>query len=935
MTIKSILLCSALTAASIPGLNAKDITLAEAQETAGIYFPDMDLQAEVPDIVSMHRTLAKNFSIDRSPFYIFNDNDGNGFVIVAGDDKLPEILGYSDCGSVSFKDMPDALACLLDMNIGLTAHENNSRQTFDGPGTEVVAPLLGTIAWGQDYPFNLYCPEIPGGKGTHYYVGCVATAATQIMKYYESPSVGSGQKSYRWNGTQLSADFGATNYIWSDMPPVMPDNPTPAQENAASTIAYHFGVAVEMTYAEGGSGAYTMLVSPALKKYFGYSEAVRMHSRDYYTTDEWMDMIKNELDNRRPVYYSATSDDRQGGHAFVCDGYDSSGYVHINWGWYGRSNGYFRINHLNPSELGEGGGTGGYNVSQEIITDFVPGTMSDAAPTAMLYGATRMSATSFGSDMTFMTYVENLDTDEYNGKISAVLTKDGVIVATLKEENLSVPGFAGGKSGSTMVTMRMIPTSVENVEDGKYRLNFAFRNDRMDQPSILRHPIGLPSYANCEVNAGTIIFNGNHDPKPDVKLTAPVTAFGELYVNGCATFNVTLRNESPDFRLSQIVMRLQSVTNPDIFSESIHPVDIYDLSEENISLDVDLPANLVEGDYEVSLYHKDYPDNIFDDSATGRTVVTILPERKSPALRLISPIQLQNYSGTDELFTGDRMLVGLRLKNYGAPGTAEVIIRLQDSESPDKEYVFVSGKKEVAKGEKLTMALHNILSVSPGEYAIRLYTLDDQGNETPVYGYDEPIRLSVNQSNQAELEVVSFDLPIKLTSGSRIPVNLKVKALKAFSGRIYVRLRQFTNSNGELAYMGSHSIAEGSEKSIPFNYTPALEDGRYMVIIETMTNSGTIPAANYPAYYREITVGDGAGVESVENDDNTSISIENGLLKAITDCPVITLSVINMNGQTIKSTGNRQLSVNDLIPGAYIARIVTEKDICSLIFIKK
>ena len=100
-----------------------------------------------------------------------------------------------------------------------------------------------------------------------------------------------------------------------------------------------------------------MMVPGALKNYFGYDKHVTLRKRSYYGTTEWMNIIKAELDAGRPVYYGGASDAGQGGHAFVCDGYDDNGYVHINWGWYGDSNGYFLVNRLNPSDLGEGGGT--------------------------------------------------------------------------------------------------------------------------------------------------------------------------------------------------------------------------------------------------------------------------------------------------------------------------------------------------------------------------------------------------------------------------------------------------------------------------------------------------------------------------------------------------------------------------------------------------
>ena len=272
---------------------------------------------------------------NNQPYYIFNaDENSGGYVIVAGDDRLPAVLGYSSDGYLDMENAPEALLALLEMS---TANVNNiNTVNVTKVGSPVVKPLLGDINWGQDSPFNTMCPTLSGG--TLSYVGCVATAMAQIMRYYSYPEKGTGSHSYVHGSTSLSADFGNTTYDWANMPAAVPATPSDSQISAYSTLSSHLGIAVDMQYANGGSGAYTHLVAPALRNYFGYSPTLRMHTREYYNSDEWMQLIREELDAGRPVYYSASSEDGAGGHAFVCDGYDSEGYVHINWGWYGRSN---------------------------------------------------------------------------------------------------------------------------------------------------------------------------------------------------------------------------------------------------------------------------------------------------------------------------------------------------------------------------------------------------------------------------------------------------------------------------------------------------------------------------------------------------------------------------------------------------------------------
>ena len=328
------------------------------------------------------KSAVKGGTSDVAPYYIFNVGKNEGFVIVSGDDNAEPVLGYSDKGELDPNNIPSNMAEWLRLNelyVENCAKKDSSAKPAyanTGNGTVVVEPLLGDILWGQDFPFNEMCPTYySDGQTKHYYVGCVATAATQIMRYYRYPQQGTGSKSYVFNGQTLSADFGNTTYDWDNMLAFYPsEGVSQEQIDAAATLAYQFGVSVEMEYAENGSGALSMLVPHALKTYFGYDNGVTMRRRNFYSGTEWLDIIKNELDHNRPVYYGATSDNGLGGHAFVCDGYDSEGYVHINWGWYGMSNGYFLVNHLNPDDLGEGGGTGGYNTDQEIITGIQPST---------------------------------------------------------------------------------------------------------------------------------------------------------------------------------------------------------------------------------------------------------------------------------------------------------------------------------------------------------------------------------------------------------------------------------------------------------------------------------------------------------------------------------------------------------------------------------
>ena len=182
-----------------------------------------------------------------------------------------------------------------------------------------------------------------------------------------------------------------------------------------------------------------------------------------------MTIIKQEIDAQRPVYYAASSVDGLGGHAFVCDGYDTEDFVHINWGWYGEYNGYFSVNHLEPAGLGEGGGKGQYNIDQEIITGIQAPTGGTSTYERPLYFSTMMTCSDFGDQFSIGGTIENYEVSAFNGQLAAVLVRNGQIVAVMKTENKTVNAYANRRTGYIMgFVVRDIPKTVDNsIADGE------------------------------------------------------------------------------------------------------------------------------------------------------------------------------------------------------------------------------------------------------------------------------------------------------------------------------------------------------------------------------------------------------------------------------------------------------------------------------------
>ena len=348
--------------------------------------------------------------------YLFEAASSNGFVVVAADDVAMPILGYSFRNTLSEQINAEALYWLrcLDEEIayaqanGIEASGAVAQQWDEIVGglwhthyDYAVAPLV-TTTWDQGSYYNQLCPsDAAAYSGGHCYTGCSATAMAQIMKKWNHPTTGTGSHSYYHSQYgSLSANFGTTTYQWSSMPTILNSSSSATQKNAVATLMYHCGVSIEMNYGPDGSGAQTRnygnpsmaCVENALMYYFGYKNTVHSIGRPGTSVSEWCGYLTDDLDNGRPVLYTGY-DVTGAGHAFICDGYDNSGYFHFNWGWNGSCDGYYPISALNPSWSGSGGTpTGTYNVNQSALFGIEP--LTSTSTTCLL---TLNSSTGSGS----------------------------------------------------------------------------------------------------------------------------------------------------------------------------------------------------------------------------------------------------------------------------------------------------------------------------------------------------------------------------------------------------------------------------------------------------------------------------------------------------------------------------------------------------------
>lgn len=428
-------------------------------------------------------------------YYAFNLGTNDGFVIVASNDAAASpILGYSLMGHFDYENAPENLRWWLseyDKQIASMDKATKPMASAINPiGSIVVGPLLKTT-WGQDAPFNDYCTELEdnGIITGNSVTGCVATATAQIMKYYEWPEQGTGTHSYQYtiNNTNVKfeRDFSESVYDWENMrddygymgytlyydendqkwyyDPKRPLNITDEEKTAVARLLKDIGIASNMTYKGGASSASELDAATGLFTYLGYKNTLAPRKRSLYSDKAWDRMLREELDAKRPILYSG-SNAAGSGHAFVCDGYDTKGYFHINWGWSGKGDGYFLSTALDPETSGTGGNGEGYSYNQSVVIGIEPQTSTPSSPTHTGYEAyVENLSSSNGLDYQFKIHYDCLDASSVYFYLCAENLMNGS-TSNLYATSMSTD-YASYWSGSRSKSIRDM-----NLSDGVYRV---------------------------------------------------------------------------------------------------------------------------------------------------------------------------------------------------------------------------------------------------------------------------------------------------------------------------------------------------------------------------------------------------------------------------------------------------------------------------------
>ena len=418
-------------AISITALQAKPIdrslALTAAQKFATTQFA---MERAMPELV---------YTGQNEAYYVFNLDD-HSFVIIAGDDAHRPVIGYSDQSNFDVSNIPPALSyyldgvaeCVLQLHQAVAtpdvAAEWNSVlqhgrliSRHGGRGTGYFCQTQ----WNQTYPYNYCCPEDPAGSGGHAIVGCLATAMSQLMRFWAYPAKGIGSHCYYHSDYgEICADFGNTNYDWDNMPNVLNNNSTEAEKLATGTLCFHCGVTIDMGYGPDGSGGASGPIPGAMNTYFDYCDAIVQLRRNDFETETWKTMVREQFDMGWPMYYGGC--DNGGCHAFVCDGYDDFDMFHFNLGWGGSSDGWYLIDdapYTNPADA---------------MFNFVPSEVYNQTPSVPTeFTAVPVSDTDLKVHLSWTNPTATLDGTPIDAIEQVVVLRDNEVVATLTD---AVPG---------------------------------------------------------------------------------------------------------------------------------------------------------------------------------------------------------------------------------------------------------------------------------------------------------------------------------------------------------------------------------------------------------------------------------------------------------------------------------------------------------------
>ena len=529
--------------------NAEPITKARALSIATKYINNPKLSDNTPK--------TRSSKADEQPaYYIFTNPNDKKFVIISGESKLNEVVGYGDKMIEKPNDQPPYFKLFLK-EYERVVKEVRAKATTTTPQRPIkrkVEPLL-TCKWSQYDPFNKYTPL---SNGQHTPTGCVATATAQVMFYNKWP---------KNRPTEYIASTGdearkSSTYWWDEMKNTTNEMRTEQSRQAVGVLMYDIGKAVHMRYYIKGSDSNLQRACNALRDKFDYT--VRYLDKNFLPANEFLNEVMQEISDGYPVLVVG------GPHAFVYDGYDEQGLIHTNWGWGGENDGYFDINTvtLNVSGFALNSGT----FWDDISVVFAHPNDGKAVPFKDIErGLDARTTTSFTMDKTEASRSESFSAKiERLGSYSSVKGELGVFsgkvaLALYNDKNERVKIFestAGDQTWASIFTTMSFDVADINfkgIADGNYRLVPVF--SEMLDIKTKEHgdwkPINHANEIEVKLTADAVHINTNN-PK-DVVVIEKAPSLLAPYYEGSGfkgAFSFTMYNPGREEVRGELVMTL-------------------------------------------------------------------------------------------------------------------------------------------------------------------------------------------------------------------------------------------------------------------------------------------------------------------------------------------------------------------------------------------
>lgn len=712
-------------------------TLQEARQLA-----ELELSSRLGHAVTLrqqpqHAAQRDNAVADHEllPYYHFSE--GEAFVFISGSDLLPAVIGYGEgMGIDTDRALPANLQEWLDQVAETEAYlENNPKAAMAQAGAleqaaaatfEPIEPIM-TCQWGQDEPYYNNCPK-NGGRQT--VVGCMATALSQIIYTQKFPAQSYGEVNYKNNGTTINASLEGVTYDYNLLLDRYARTSASDEEKAeVAKLCYNVGIASMMQYGDM-SGTITQAALKGVIDHFGMSKAAYLY-RNYYSLDEWNEILQSEMRKGNPVLFAAQSS--AGGHAFVLDGMNDKGLYHVNWGWDGYCDGYFDVSLLRTDGAGTGASeNGGFYIGQEMIVNLCdPSTVTRWYNPLVTYrsyyytsadniACTPSTGISRGTKLTLSAYTINNHCNAFSGKAGVEVYKDGELfdqqmgtqTFTAKAPEISVDNkgnFSMRQGDADLSASYTIPS---DLADGTYKLYLVMQGDGANNTDAVRQYHFSPSFWTLEVDGADLSLSHQAYGVP---FEASNWNFeNEQLTTGPCTFTCTVHNNGDESMAMRYYLRLTSPSNKN--STYISAGGKYDepfttAPGEDTELTFEFDC-LDAGVWKAKLYAT--PMGLDTDKKTqidSRTFTLEADPTRAADLSLLEDPTIVNETVTN----GEELTMTLKVKNTGGDYDGQMSIRLfsrsNSTADSNLKAEILNESVQISKGETKVITISGLLDV--------------------------------------------------------------------------------------------------------------------------------------------------------------------------------------------------------------------------------